>query len=31
MKAGSPYFWLHRVEKLEVNQAGDSFDPATME
>ena len=31
MKAGAPYFWLHRVEKLEVNQAGDSFDQATME
>ena len=28
---GATYYWMHRVEKLEINQAGESFDPASME
>ena len=25
------YYWMHRVEALEVNEAGESFDPASLE
>ena len=28
---GSTYYWRHRVEELEMNQAGESFDPASLE
>ena len=28
---GSTYYWMHRVEELELNQADTSFDPATLE
>ncbi len=28
---GSTYYWMHRVEPLEMNQAGESFDPASLE
>ena len=28
---GSTYYWMHRVEELEMNQAGESFDPARLE
>ena len=28
---GSTYYWMHRVEPLEINQAGESFDPASLE
>ena len=28
---GSTYYWVHRVEPLEMNQAGESFDPASLE
>ena len=28
---GSTYYWMHRVEELEMNQAGESFDPASLE
>jgi hypothetical protein len=28
---GSTYYWMHRVEELEINQAGESFDPASLE
>ena len=32
MKAGAEYFWLHRVEKLEISpDSGESFDPASLE
>ena len=31
MKAGETYYWMHRVEPLEENQAGDAFDPAHLE
>ena len=32
LKAGSPYYWLHRVEKLEIApDSGEAFDPATTE
>jgi len=27
----SKYWWFHRVEKLEINPAGDAFDPAALE
>ena len=28
---GSTYYWMHRVEELELNQAGESFDPASLD
>ena len=28
---GATYYWMHRVEPLEMNQAGESFDPASLE
>ena len=28
---GSTYYWMHRVEPLEMNQSGESFDPASLE
>ena len=28
---GSTYYWMHRVEPLEINQAGESFDPASLD
>ena len=28
---GSIYYWMHRVEPLEENQAGEAFDPAQLE
>ena len=28
---GSTYYWMHRVEPLEENQAGTAFDPAQLE
>ena len=28
---GSLYYWMHRVEPLEENQAGDAFDPSQLE
>ena len=28
---GSTYYWMHRVEELEMNQAGESFDPASLD
>ena len=28
---GAPYYWMHRVEKLEMNSEGESFDPAALE
>ena len=28
---GSTYYWMHRVEELELNQADTSFDPANLE
>ena len=28
---GASYYWMHRVEPLEMNQAGESFDPASLE
>ena len=33
LKAGTPYFWLHRVEKLELLPDGSNkpFDPAAVE
>ena len=31
LPAGSTYYWMHRVEPLEENQAGESFDPASLD
>jgi len=32
LKQGAIYYWLHRVEKLEIApDSGDAFDPSTME
>jgi hypothetical protein len=31
LPAGSPYYWMHRVEELELNDAATSFDPANLE
>jgi len=32
LKQGATYYWMHRVEKLEIApDSGDAFDPATME
>ena len=31
MAKGKPYFWLHRIEQVESNDAGTSFDPAALE
>ena len=28
---GSTYYWMHRVEPLEMNQSGESFDPASLD
>ena len=28
---GSLYYWMHRIEPLEMNQAGESFDPASLD
>ena len=28
---GSTYYWMHRVEPLEMNDANESFDPASVE
>ncbi len=28
---GAPYYWMHRVEPLEENNAGTAFDPASLE
>ena len=28
---GRTYYWMHRVEELELNQAGESFDPASLD
>ena len=28
---GSTYYWMHRVEPLEMNDANESFDPASLE
>ena len=27
----SVYYWMHRVEELELNQVGESFDPASLD
>jgi len=32
LKKGATYYWMHRVEKLEIApDSGDAFDPASME
>ena len=31
LPAGSTYYWMHRVEELELNSADTSFDPANLE
>ena len=31
LAAGATYYWMHRVEPLEMNDAGQSFDPASLE
>jgi len=31
LPAGSTYYWMHRVEELEINDAATSFDPANLE
>ena len=31
LPAGATYYWMHRVEPLELNQAGESFDPASLD
>jgi len=28
---GSTYYWMHRVEELEINNAGETFDPASLD
>ena len=28
---GTHYYWMHRVEKLEMNSENESFDPAALE
>ena len=28
---GSLYYWMHRIAPLEMNQAGESFDPASLD
>ena len=28
---GSTYYWMHRVEPLEMNDANESFDPASLD
>ena len=29
---GATYYWMHRVEKLEISpESGESFDPSSME
>ena len=31
MAKDSEYFWVHRLEELELNEAGQSFDPASLD
>ena len=32
LKQGATYYWMHRVEKLEIApDSGDAFDPSSME
>ena len=31
LPAGATYYWMHRVEELEVNSDGAAFDPASLE
>ena len=32
LKQGATYYWMHRVEKLEISpDSSESFDPASME
>ena len=32
LKQGATYYWMHRVEKLEIApDSGEAFDPASME
>ena len=31
LPAGSTYYWLHRIEELELNDAATSFDPTNLE
>ena len=31
LEKGSIYYWNHRVEELETNQTGESFDPASLD
>ena len=31
LPAGAVYYWMHRVEPLEENNAGTAFDPASLE
>jgi|TARA_Y100000296_G_scaffold57397_1_gene65890 hypothetical protein len=31
LEKGQSYYWMHRVEELEINQAGESFDPASLD
>ena len=31
LPAGSPYYWMHRVEELETNSVDTSFDPSNLE
>ena len=31
LPAGATYYWMHRVEELELNQADTSFDPSNLE
>ena len=31
LPAGATYYWMHRVEPLEENQVGESFDPASLD
>ena len=32
LKQGATYYWMHRVEKLEIApDSGDAFDPASLE
>ena len=31
MAKDEPYYWVHRLEELEVNDAATAFDPASLE
>ena len=31
MAKDEPYYWVHRLEELELNDAATSFDPASLE